>query len=536
MSNYRPTPTRRRSTAIVSVFIVLVLILVGSVGWLIIRPMLNGDPASASGTPDPTEQPSNIPSQTGNSGSVTTAVVPAEVPVNLLAGVDRPDQVILLGVWSGIGVFSLGYSTPEAAVLGHAVLRGVRVTTGEVLWTMSSFPDGKLIQIRGVDGLQFDLAGVVSAWNGNLALLLGAASADCPTGEDFAFVLSLETGTMLSGQLLPDSCAGSDDQSTTPAMSEQLVTYTDGMVVLTRQDPDSWTAGTTAYRDSDLGTSVWENQGDYDPDLSGDWTSSDRLLDGQWVLSADGSYVSLTDGKKSGLTATIARDQTAGPVFTTAAGLIVQTVPQTKSASVRLAGWDDPTADDPAWSVSLAAAQPAIACSTDNVIVVNSTGAMAGVADDISLIALSAADGSVMWTQSVGSGPVSCLALVAGGKDLIAYNQGTSLHVVDAQDGTDYGDKTAFFPAGLGKADSWGLTTCGTTMICLTTTTIDTANSPVSFATTVAAVDLSTPDLSTPWSHSSTTDYDSQTWAYATDAGLVIPVGGIKQGYSFLII
>lgn len=439
-----PTPKHRRGQWLIGILVAAVAL--GAAGCGPVTTPATSTPPTT--TPSPTTQ-------------VTAPTLPATVAFDPTSGEPTPDYVSIVGTSGQTVVFDLSYRAQYDSagnpVAGTArdILRGVDFTTGTVAWTLDTLPDGSPFTTSGYGNILQESGGA-----GNLAILASpttivspASNPSGPTsiptdsaGSSKTLILSPTTGTIIASA----DWSGCVQQACPIAT---IVAYQDGMVVLDQGtgEPDgdapvaSYTS-TTAYRDQDLTTAVWQVQAaggfSWGTDVNPK-SASDRVLASSWVLAVSGTYVSLQDGSPSSIVPLTMGNSWLS--YFTAGDVPIQYAQGEGNASSSLAAVD-PGTGKPTWTAQATPAGAAFAgynplgcLSADGMIVATQPQDPATAA----LVAINLDTGAVQWsapydsTVSPGtqwSAPL-CAAWANGDQDTIAYATGTGMAWVDATTG-----------------------------------------------------------------------------------------------------
>jgi hypothetical protein len=329
--------------------------------------------------------------------------------INPLAGVPKPDNAYIVGVWSGVAVFDLAYHSTRVDGLTTDILRGVDITTGETLWTYDALPDGA--------AFHYASGGSGAASGGYLALALPREGDVSPEtsqyciGGTYLLRLAIATGKVADLTFLDAGCTAGASRT------ERVVAYQDGIIVVEQGHGTTTPEGLTvmvAYADTDLETPLWTV-----PPAGGSasaewWPCSSPVIAPGWVATPTGGYVALPDGRSAN--AAFPHPGMATPRAVQAAGgnaieLIGSLDPVSGLVNPwvdEVAAWSDPDASVPRWTYTpepgwvLQApvpwgAGPFVAVATDVLVVmeVRYDGSAVAAAR---LTALDQKDGSVRWS------------------------------------------------------------------------------------------------------------------------------------------
>ena len=426
----------------------LVVIALAVGGWLVWRPHVTGGGGTS---PAPTESSAPTPVATAET---TLPPGPVTVPFNPTEGGYDGTRFFVLGVWSGVAVLHLMPAT-------GSVVRGVDVTTGAVLWTLDTLPDGGHFTVD-----------TVAVWNDRLAVGLRPPASTEPTSVStnvVVLILGLRTGDLVTSQAFPIKVTGGGTQVST--FSYTLAAYRDGIVVLdgttVSGDPNfsegnsyDWQV-TVAYADTDLQTPLWQVDKVEHPGLGPErqsgvrlWANSDEILAGRWVLAADWTYVSIQDGQPTSLTLYDGRYNR----FFTLGDAVVETSPDaTDQVGQTLALWTGP--DAPKWSYDPRGTQPdlirpEVACGSASYLIARQDHMASDGFTPISsqLIALRTSDGVVAWSipytpdPDIGATRAPCTVIGRGDQEIVVVSAGTEVELLDATDGRLLGRKPALIP------------------------------------------------------------------------------------------
>ncbi|MCL2482647.1 MAG: hypothetical protein FWF43_04365 [Propionibacteriaceae bacterium] len=525
---------KRSSRAALVAVVVLALVVAGLVGWRVAGPLLG---SSADNAIKPTVTERHTPQ----------SATPTSVPVDLFSGLDQTKNVSVLGIWDGVAVFDMYYPQSDSAgfrlyPLATHVLRGVQVTTGEILWTLSKMPDHSSIELVGyVSDSQ--------VWSGAVALSLQALGSDLVTGDattycagkSYVVVLSLDSGDILSSRSLEPECTRAADGSTN-WKTEGVVAYQDGIVVVDQGvdssagDPlCSDTGSTTAYRDTNLNSPLWTVDGSNCPAQ----TPMALLLSDAWVSTVSDTIVSIRDGSPATMGAASPSEQPLDffAVHGTVLGAHSLTTPF--GATDYLAAWTDLTTGLTAWTYQpdpgwYLVDNPPDRCFTSDAMIVETFHGNEVNPDAATAAAIRLSDGQLLWSVPYSSDKsyvgFTCTAISDGSKEYIAVMSGTKFDILDADTGALVAHKDDLSDS---DPDATGgqIYSCGDNTACITIVTAvedEQGNLP----TVLSLIDYSSSDLKTLWSDTSVIDDR----AYATDAGLVVLCKDSTMGYFFLIV
>lgn len=333
--------------------IVLALIAVGIVGWL--------GTTSQPTTPVPTGTPS-VPTNQGYSQPDWSDAPITSMPVDFLYGLPTPDEMSLLGVWSGVAVFDFSYAVGTGDFIFTDIFRGVDIATGEVLWTYDELANGtKFIFNRGIGSVVGDGETLVfTVRQVGRFIVENNDMTYCMAGSHI-LVMSARTGEVSKDSFLDADCTQVDANGVT-AVTESVLACVGGIIVVSQGwgmfNPTSPTS-TMAYQDSDLDNPLWYTPGTVTntTPMTLPWVESDNVVAGRWVKAASGQYVGLDDGAATEmsvekLTSTDMKSTLydAGIIGVTAATSFNTDIGTTNPNFVSLSGWADLDASGPSWT------------------------------------------------------------------------------------------------------------------------------------------------------------------------------------------
>ncbi|MCL2471339.1 MAG: hypothetical protein FWF25_06325 [Propionibacteriaceae bacterium] len=528
------TVVKRSTRGVVVAVVVLALVVAGFIGWRVAGPLLE---TSA----DTVVNPAASQRVTPQSAS------PTSVPVDLFSGLDQTKDVSILGIWGGVAVFDLYYSQTDSTgfrlyPLATHILRGVQVTTGEILWTLSKMPDRSSIELVGyVSDSQ--------VWSGAVALSLQTLGSDLVTGDattycagkSYVVVLSLNSGDILSSRSLDPQCSRADDGSTN-WQTEGVVAYQDGIVVVDQGidssagDPlCSDKASTTAYQDTNLNVPLWTVAGSNCPAQ----TPMALLLSDAWVSTVSDTIVSIRDGSAATMNVASSPGQPLDYFAVNGTVLGARSLTTPFGATDYLAAWADLTTGLTAWTYQpdpgwYLVDNPPDRCFTSDAMIVETFHGNEVNPDASQAAAIRLSDGQLLWSVPYSSDKsyvgFTCTAISNGNKEYIAVMSGTKFDILDADTGSVVAHKDDLSDS---DPDATGgqIYACGDNTACITIVTAvedEQGNLP----TVLSLVDYSSFDLKTLWSDTSVIDDR----AYSTESGVVVLCKDSTMGYFFLIV
>jgi len=489
-----------------------------------------GSPAAPSTTPAPP-----TPSPTHPASPVT-------VPFDPGAGLDVAWCCRVLGVWDNVAVVTVQVNNPRQGQ-DHGgdsaqitVLRGIDVTTGEVLWTHNGW------------------GGTAMVSGGRLALAGAGGGVE---------ILSLATGDVLAtGDFFVDSEPGT-------STAVRLSAYQDGIIVTDQVvtsmslqgPPDSWDSSfsqsweaTVAYRDTDLQTPLWQVKANDHPGLTAKdvmnagYLQTERTV-GPLVKTASLGWVDVQTGNPSHMSV---YDGEAWRVLSSNNGWMIdaaKTDGSLNSGVASLSGWDDPMADKPKWTYTppegwVIVDAPLVGCSSGEALVVRTKQGdelgEPGQATPSTLSAIRYADGQLMWSIPYDSGTsgtlLKCAVVSAGGKEYVVYSNGSHVQILDAADGSSAGEFQV-----LGESPDTasmrisGVEECGEGRACVIANSLAAGEPTATMENErfrVTAVVCGPGEPSSPWSVTVRPTSDTIDQVFPTQAGLVIagqPETGVFQ-------
>jgi len=530
----------KRSPVPIVILVAVGLVIGGLAGWFVARPMLA--PPTNNGSTDPQQPEVGAPSHPAS---------PLTVPSDITGGLSVKNCCYVMGVWSNIAVVVIQVRSPSGVNNTHDVLRGVDVTTGELLWTYDKTPDGNTFT------LSVTLAGMVAG--DRLAVDVHSQGGSAASGGfvgDYLLIMSLTTGDVLNSRLFP--LTGSPD-GLGPVSFQ---TYVDGVVVVNRYDEsaavysglddpayrvDAGCVMTQAYQDTNLDKPLWQVTAvdhpgaDAHPNDPRQWAGSTAVLNGQLVLAASWDYVDIKTGVPSHMslfdgTSMHHYEEFDGTSLNNgdSGGWLLDFIQPsgTVPGAPILSGWDDPTADGPKWTYFFPDAPEhrgffMFACSSNDIMFVFTRGSSG---KDWPLTALRLSDGQDLWSVPNNdiSGP--CIAVSEGDKEYVAAPTSRTLDFLDATSGNvvESYDVKAASKSTYGDGFS-GMYRCGAGLIC----TVDGARAP-SPEIKVSGIAFKDGAASLRWSV--TLNKVDATGRYLTDAGLVFLTQPTPGKYAWWIV
>ncbi|MDR0284045.1 MAG: hypothetical protein LBI33_04035, partial [Propionibacteriaceae bacterium] len=411
-------PPRRPRTRLI-VVVVAAVIAVAGLSWYGAGRWGNSATPAATASPAATSPATPTPAGPRSYSPVTDPTGRRqELPVDLTGDLLTPQNVSLVGVWSGVAVFDVTYSLSSSWSSANDILRGVDTRTGETLWTYDALPDWSLFQ--------FLYGGAAQESGGYLALTLPKAGAASPLAQSslpdtaycidgtYLILLDLVTGEVVAQSFFDANCTVTDGRAV--SRTEYIVAFEGGIIVVQRgQGAYAPAAQTylTAYRVPDLDHALWETS---PSDLAGSEAWFAAPVAG-WVAGWTTPYVRLVDGRE----ANPAFPRPSPLTSVRAAGdLAIETVRSDAAEGLvnpwidSLAAWTDPGASAPVWTY---APEPgwvieSATASGGGLIFAQGAGALVvleGRYEDYVLVearftALRGADGSKLWSQPYGFG------------------------------------------------------------------------------------------------------------------------------------
>ena len=463
-----------------------------------------------------------------------TSTPPPAVPVDLVGDDPVPDSVVPRGVWSDVAIFELQYDAEDRPVGGTTIVRAASVTTGEILWTMETLPNGSPIS-EGVG---------VDQWNGKLALSIDAAThQESCEPDEYVLIVGLTTGEISSTGSFGSGCATNDDGST-HSYTTLVADYQEGIIVIDQFDtvtpspPNiNHRVTTTGYDDTDLTTPLWQSvREEGAPNTGFDAIVSDDSVLGQWVLTQSGTYVSIFDGRPS---SAVAPEAVRGqqPLLFDKGGVLIEMTPGEYPWYATMSAWADVDLTQNLWSFSSPSGWGLDqgACWSKDAVLVNYINTDDILTPNTMVAAISMDTGELLWSKPltespIGPQPLICGFVNDGDKERVAYFSGAELEVVDVATGEQVGQGSGFLPDG---AENENMYACGDHTVCLADSVPDYVLwTPTG---TVTAVDVSSPDLEAQWMKTFT-GVSAYSMAYETDSGLVAVGWDLSGTYQILKI
>jgi hypothetical protein len=346
--------------------------------------------------------------------------VPAGQPVELLA------------VSGGVAVLLASHPAPTGLTSG--LLRGVDTRTGALAWAYDALGDHVALSHQ--------------AWGDQVAIATVAGpradQPDCPAGTAVV-ILSARHGQARAQGWYDSGCTA--DAATVTWTTAELIAYDDEILVVDLVeharpvacppcDGQDTPVATAAYHQSDLTRARWRLDGaDPTPPMADPLTSPD------WVATARGAYLAITNGRAAALRA--AGDY---PAVAVEHLVIAGSAPTSYGWVTALTAWAGPDAPAPLWRYRTApgwtvrAAQP-VSCSSPEVLVVREDRRAPGLPPGAVATALDARDGTRLWSVPL-SYPWSdrefgatCAVVAQGGRLLVGLPLGTGLEFREARTG-----------------------------------------------------------------------------------------------------